>query len=123
MLAAVTLQIAGEGSAPVAADDSFTTSEDGVLNIGFSEGVLANDTDADGDPLTAELVAGPTNGTLALNDDGSFTYIPNADFSGSDSFTYTATDGAGREQCRDGEYHHRGRERHAGRRERRVLDR
>jgi VCBS repeat-containing protein len=95
MLAAVTLEIAGEGSAPVAADDSFTTSEDGVLNIGFSEGVLANDTDADGDPLTAELVAGPTNGTLALNEDGSFTYIPNADFSGSDSFTYTTTDGAG----------------------------
>ncbi len=95
MLAAVTLQVVGEGAAPVAADDSFTTSEDGVLNIGISEGVLANDTDADGDPLTATLVDGPTNGTLALNDDGSFTYIPNADFSGSDSFTYTATDGVG----------------------------
>ena len=95
MLAAVTLQIDGAGSAPVAVDDSFTGSEDGVLNIGSTEGLLANDTDAEGDPLTATLVAGPTSGTLALNDDGSFTYIPNADFSGSDSFTYTATDGAG----------------------------
>jgi VCBS repeat-containing protein len=95
MLAAVTLHIDGQGSAPVAADDGFTGSEDGVLNIGSTEGVLANDTDADGDPLTATLVAGPTSGTLALNADGSFTYIPNADFTGSDSFTYTATDGAG----------------------------
>jgi VCBS repeat-containing protein len=95
MLAAVTLQIDGNGAAPQAQDDSFNTPEDGVLNIGFSEGVLANDTDPDGDPLTATLVAGPTNGTLALNADGSFTYIPNADYTGSDSFTYTATDGAG----------------------------
>ncbi len=95
MLAAVTLQIDGQGASPVAADDSFTVSEDGVLNIGSTEGVLANDTDGDGDPLTATLVAGPASGTLALNADGSFTYIPNANFFGSDSFTYNATDGGG----------------------------
>ncbi|MCI0359598.1 MAG: cadherin-like domain-containing protein, partial [Planctomycetaceae bacterium] len=95
LLTAVTLQVAGNGSAPQAQDDSFNVSEDSVLNIGFTEGVLANDTDADGDPLTATLVSGPANGTLALNADGSFTYIPTADFTGSDSFTYTATDGAG----------------------------
>jgi VCBS repeat-containing protein len=93
-LAAVTLQVTGEGSAPVSEDDSYAVEEDSVLNIGFSEGVLANDTDAEGSPLAAALMAGPTNGTLALNADGSFTYIPNADFFGTDSFTYVASDGA-----------------------------
>jgi hypothetical protein len=56
--------------------------------------VLANDTDPDpGTTLTAVLAAGPANGALALNPNGSFTYTPNANFSGSDSFTYRANDG------------------------------
>jgi VCBS repeat-containing protein len=63
------------------------------LVVDAASGVLANDTDADGDPLTAALVSGPANGTLVLNADGSFSYTPSADFSGSDSFTYTASDG------------------------------
>jgi VCBS repeat-containing protein len=94
MLAAVTLEVSGQGTAPVAADDSYNVAEDGALNTGFSDGVLGNDVDAEGNSLSATLVTGPTNGTLALNEDGSFTYIPNADFAGSDSFTYTASDGA-----------------------------
>ena len=57
--------------------------------------MLGNDTDPDGDPLTAILGTGPTNGTLALNADGSFSYTPNAESSGTDSFTYTASDGQG----------------------------
>ncbi len=92
-LAAVTLQVTGEGGAPVSNDDSYTVEEDAVMNIGFTEGVLANDTDTEGSPLSAAVVTGPTNGTLALNADGSFTYIPNANFTGSDSFTYIASDG------------------------------
>ena len=56
-------------------------------------GVLANDTDADGNPLTAVLVTGPAHGTLTLNPNGSFTYTPTSSFVGSDSFTYTANDG------------------------------
>ena len=44
-------------------------------------------------PLTASLVDGPTHGTLTLNDNGSFTYTPNGNYNGADSFTYTATDG------------------------------
>ena len=55
--------------------------------------MLANDTDVDGDPLTAVLVAGPAHGTLTLNANGSFTYTPDANFNGSDSFTYQANDG------------------------------
>jgi VCBS repeat-containing protein len=56
-------------------------------------GVLANDNDADGDPLTAVLAAGPSHGALALNANGSFTYTPNLGYVGADSFTYTANDG------------------------------
>jgi len=57
-------------------------------------GVLANDTDGNGDALTAILASGPANGTLSLNADGSFSYVPNAGFAGTDSFTYRANDNA-----------------------------
>ena len=56
-------------------------------------GVLANDTDADGDTLTATKVGDPAHGTVALNANGSFTYSPSAGYVGPDSFTYTANDG------------------------------
>jgi VCBS repeat-containing protein len=62
------------------------------LNVA-APGVLTNDSDADGDPLTAVLVSDVSNGSLSLNSDGSFSYTPNANFNGSDSFTYTANDG------------------------------
>ena len=54
---------------------------------------LANDTDADSDPLTAVLNTTVTHGTLALNANGGFTYTPTAGYSGPDSFTYHANDG------------------------------
>ena len=57
--------------------------------------MLANDTDVDGEPLTAVLVTGPPHGTLTLNADGSFTYTPDANYNGTDSFTYAANDGTG----------------------------
>ena len=78
--------------APVAANDIYDMAEDAVLDVGAA-GVLANDTDADGDPMTSVLVAGTANGGLTLNADGSFIYTPNADFNGIDSFTYKANDG------------------------------
>jgi VCBS repeat-containing protein len=74
---------------PVAVDDSATTNQGTPVTIG----VLANDSDPDGDPLTAILVNGPSHGTLTLNADGSFTYMPDADYGGSDTFTYVASDG------------------------------
>ncbi|MCA9167523.1 MAG: tandem-95 repeat protein, partial [Planctomycetales bacterium] len=58
-----------------------------------SDGVLANDTDADGDVLTARLVTGTTHGRLELHDDGAFFYFPDVDFHGADQFTYVASDG------------------------------
>jgi len=77
--------------APVAGDDAYSVDEDGALTV--SPGVLANDTDADGDAMTATLVDDVSNGTLALGADGTFTYTPNADFFGTDRFTYRAGDG------------------------------
>jgi hypothetical protein len=79
--------------APSAADDSYSTAEDRVLTVA-APGVLGNDTDVDGDTLSAVVVDEPSNGTLTLNADGSFTYTPAANFTGTDSFTYQAGDGA-----------------------------
>ncbi|MEN8178484.1 MAG: Ig-like domain-containing protein, partial [Pseudomonadota bacterium] len=77
---------------PVAVDDSYSMLQDSALNI-LAPGVLGNDSDADGDPLTAALDSGPSNGAVNLNADGSFDYTPDAGFSGTDSFTYVASDG------------------------------
>ncbi|MFC1933482.1 Ig-like domain-containing protein, partial [Chloroflexota bacterium] len=77
---------------PVAIDDAYTTSEDALLSV-VSPGVLGNDVDIDKDSLTAVLVTGSSNGTLTLNADGSFSYMPNPNFNGVDSFTYAANDG------------------------------
>jgi hypothetical protein len=77
---------------PVATDDSYSTSVNTSLNIAAS-GVLANDTDPQALPLTAVLVSGPAHGSLSLNPNGSFTYIPNVNYLGPDSFTYRANDG------------------------------
>ncbi|MCA1993362.1 MAG: DUF4347 domain-containing protein [Coleofasciculus sp. S288] len=73
--------------------DTYSTNEDIALTVAAATGVLANDTDADNDLLTAVLASNPTNGTLVLNPDGTFTYTPNPNFSGSDSFTYRTSDG------------------------------
>jgi hypothetical protein len=80
-------------SAPVAADDHYSVQQDATLTVA-APGVLANDTDADGDPLTAILASGPSHGTIQLNADGSFAYTPASGFSGQDSFTYWANDGS-----------------------------
>jgi len=63
------------------------------LDVASASGVLANDSDVDGDVLTATVVVSPQHGTLILDDDGAFRYTPDADFNGSDSFTYTVSDG------------------------------
>ncbi|HEX4607948.1 MAG TPA: Ig-like domain-containing protein [Urbifossiella sp.] len=80
---------------PVAGDDAYTTAEDTPLSPAAAGGLLANDGDPDGDPLTAALAAGPAHGMVVVQADGSFTYTPAAGYSGSDSFTYTLSDGRG----------------------------
>jgi len=78
---------------PIAKDDNYIVVEGGALNVIEAEGVLLNDTDDDGDSLTAIKMSDPSNGMLLFNSDGSFKYTPNEDFSGIDSFTYKANDG------------------------------
>jgi uncharacterized repeat protein (TIGR01451 family) len=80
--------------APVAEPDSYAVAEDETLTVA-APGVLRNDADADGDPLTAALVSGPRNGTLSLRPNGSFVYTPGRNFFGQNSFTYRASDGKG----------------------------
>ncbi|MCI0643828.1 MAG: Ig-like domain-containing protein [Chloroflexi bacterium] len=92
-VAVVGITVNAPNNAPVTVDDSYMVDEDALLSVA-APGVLANDNDPDGDPLTAVLVSGPANGSLTLNADGSFTYQPNPNFNGQDSFTYQATDGA-----------------------------
>ena len=80
--------------APVASDDSYGTDEDSPLTVA-APGVLGNDSDSDGGTLSAGSASDPANGSVTLNADGSFAYTPDANFSGSDTFTYTTSDGHG----------------------------
>lgn len=88
----VSITVTRINTPPVAAADSFSVDEDGLLTIP-APGVLENDSDADSDPLTALVIAGPSHGSLILNPDGSFTYTPSANYNGTDSFSYKANDG------------------------------
>ena len=102
----VTIVVTGVNDGPVAAADRFTVAEDGTLTVAAA-GLLADDADPDaGDVLTVTAVNGaasavgtaiPTaHGTVRVNADGSFAYAPDiACGSGSDSFTYTVSDGHG----------------------------
>ncbi|MBC7128925.1 MAG: tandem-95 repeat protein, partial [Thermoplasmatales archaeon] len=79
-------------SPPVANNDYYSTNEDTQLVVN-APGVLGNDSDIDGDTLTAILVSSPSHGSLTFNSNGSFTYTPDANYHGTDSFTYKANDG------------------------------
>ena len=79
---------------PVATDDAYSVDEGATLAVDTATGVLANDTDADGDALTATIGTAPTNGSVTLNTDGSFTYTHDGSETTSDSFTYSVSDGS-----------------------------
>ena len=96
--ATVHVEVTGAGSpasdTPATHNDNYEVSHGQTLLVGFGSGVLANDADPNGDWLSVELVAGPQDGTLTLNDDGSFEYeTENDTFIGSATFTYKASDG------------------------------
>ncbi len=94
-IATATINVAAVNDAPVGVADTYSTDPGVTLNVAAA-GVLANDTDVDGNPLTAVLVSGlsPANsGTLALNSNGSFSYAPAVGFSGTTTFVYKANDG------------------------------
>jgi len=97
--------VVAPNSAPVATDDGYTVTIPGVegvapptdLTVDVADGVLANDSDANGDDLTVAIASDPTSGNVALNADGSFTYTPTNGFvvDAPDSFSYTVSDGNG----------------------------
>ena len=89
------LQLATVSNTPVAEDDIYVVDRDALTEINSILGVLANDSDFDGDDLTSILVSGPENGALELFDDGSFMYTPVSGFSEIDTFTYVASDESG----------------------------
>ena len=90
----VTITVIPVNDAPVANPDTYTTPEDTALTVSIPDGVNGNDSDADDDTaLTTTIVTPPGNGSVDLNPDGTFTYTPDADFHGTDTFTYRASDG------------------------------
>jgi ELWxxDGT repeat protein/VCBS repeat-containing protein len=89
----VTLSIKTSSAAPTANPNTYSVNANNTLNVIPATGVLANDTDPEGDRLSASIVTGPTKGTLTLNSDGSFNYQPNANVTGIDTFVYKANDG------------------------------
>lgn len=85
----VTITVTNVNDAPRANDDLFATNED----TPFSASVAANDVDVDGDVLHVISHTAPASGILNMNDDGTFTYTPNLNVHGTDSFQYTVSDG------------------------------
>lgn len=79
--------------APSANAESYALVQDSTHAVSAGAGVLINDTDAEGSALNAVLLTSTGNGALTFNTDGSFIYVPNAGFVGTDSFTYRASDG------------------------------
>ncbi|WP_143751911.1 Ig-like domain-containing protein, partial [Maribacter sp. 4U21] len=90
--ATVTVTVNPQSDAPVVTDDTATVDEDNPVTVD----ILANDNDnADGGSIDASSVSitgSPANGTVVINPDGTVTYTPNADFNGTDSFTYQVCD-------------------------------
>ena len=87
--ATVSLTINAVNSPPSAFGDSASFDED----TSYTGSFLA--ADIEGNPVTFAVETGPTNGTVVVNGDGTYTYTPDADYFGTDSFTFTATDSEG----------------------------
>ena len=88
--AIILVTVSNVNDAPVANDANITVNEDESSNINLLS--LVQDVDV-GDELNITTVTNPTNGIIVNNGDGTVTYTPNANFNGSDSFTYTVSDG------------------------------
>jgi glutaminyl-peptide cyclotransferase len=91
--ATIALDVTPVNDAPVADGDAYTVDANTTLSV-QAPGVLANDSDVDGDALSAALESGPSHGSLSLQATGGFSYTPVPGYTGPDSFTYRAGDGA-----------------------------
>jgi gliding motility-associated-like protein len=91
----VPITVTPVNDAPVAVDDINSTNEETPVNGDVSP----NDSDIDGPSVNITTVSGPSNGTITLNTDGSYTYTPNAGFNGNDTVTYSYCDGGTPDLC------------------------
>ena len=92
--ATATVSIAVTNVSPVCGDDTHTLGHDRTYSTPYVwNGVLWNDVDADGDELSAQLLAEPRHGSVTLNSDGTFEYVPDPGYTGDDEFLYIAVDG------------------------------
>ncbi len=92
--ATITITVTPVPDPPTAVDDTHTTAQGSTLTA-LAPGVLGNDSDPDGDPLEATLVTPASDGTVTVQLDGSFVYVPNPLYVGTDSFVYQVDDGTG----------------------------
>lgn len=90
---AAQIEVTAVNDEPVTRNDLYTTTQGQALVVPSPQGVLVNDSDADGDVLTVQVHVAPAQGQLALNEDGGFEYVPDPGFSGRDEFAYLASDG------------------------------
>ncbi len=89
-----TINVLRANDVPIALNDAYSVNKNAVLTVDALTGVLANDSDVDLDSLTANVLVGPTDGSLVFDSaTGAFTYTPDPGFAGTDSFTYVAYDG------------------------------
>ena len=91
----VSLNVTPVNDAPTATNNSYTTEKNTTLSVSAENGTLANDTDIEGDTLAPTVTSNVSHGTLSFAANGSFEYVPDANYNGSDSFTYEVTDGHG----------------------------
>ncbi|WP_328359578.1 tandem-95 repeat protein [Mycobacterium sp. NBC_00419] len=90
----VVFTVTAKNNAPTATNDAFKTNQNTARIITAAQ-LLGNDSDPDSDPLTVVAVTQPNHGSLTSNGDGSYTYTPSTDFTGTDTFTYKVSDTAG----------------------------
>ena len=89
--ATVHVSVSPANRPPLAVDDVFRTAQGLALDLD----VLANDSDADGEPFQITDHTTPGHGSVVLDAAGHFSYTPDADYVGSDTFSYTITDTEG----------------------------
>lgn len=82
-------------TAPAATGEKYNIKEDSTFSVSAKAGLLVNDSDADGDSVTVQLADSTTKGTLVWQPDGAFSYTPDIDFAGADSFSYKVKDSYG----------------------------
>jgi len=87
------ISVSDKNDAPTVNSDSIELDQNTSVAVP-APGLLSNDSDQDLDPLSVSVGSGPTNGSLILGVDGSFTYTPDDNFVGIDTFTYEVSDGA-----------------------------